>query len=184
MMTGMAVVGIYKLLKSGDLDSFEIKDLRLMEIKLNKKIDDLHEEINDVAKAIQKYFEKAQETKTQSEEITIANRIKTLSQKKDMKQNAVVQLEKEQILYPSGPDFEKASFLENPDSKTAFFHTLRSIVANDSKEGYFFTDYADSSEKQRTGRWFLSVARASEGLFCILLVPEEKIKQSVFTRWI
>ena len=95
MMTGMAVVGIYKLLKSGDLDSFEIKDLRLMEIKLNKKIDDLHEEINDVAKAIQKYFEKAQETKTQSEEITIANRIKTLSQKKDMKQNAVVQLEKE-----------------------------------------------------------------------------------------
>ena len=95
MMSGMAVVGIYKLLKSGDLDSFKIKDLRLMEIKLNKKIDDLNEEIRDIAETIQKLFENARETKTKSEEITIANRIKTLNQKKDMKQNAVMQLEKE-----------------------------------------------------------------------------------------
>lgn len=95
MMAGMAAMGIYKLLKAGDIGSLKIKDLRLMEIKLNKKIDELNEEIRDIADAIQKLFEKARETKTQSEEITIANRIKTTSQKKNMKESAVVQLEKE-----------------------------------------------------------------------------------------
>jgi len=90
----------------------------------------------------------------------------------------VVQLEEEQVLYPPGPTFEKASFLEKPDSKIAFFRTLESIVANESKGGYFFTDFVDPSNQQNTGRWFLSVARAAKGLFCILLVPEERIKQS------
>ena len=95
MMAGMAVIGIYKLLKSGDINSLKIKDLRVIEIKLNNKIDELNEETRDIAETIQKLFEKARETKTQSEEISIANRIKTLNQKKDMKQNAVIQLEKE-----------------------------------------------------------------------------------------
>ena len=95
MMTGVAAMGIYKLLKGGDIASLKIKDLRLMEIKLNKKIDDLNNEIRFSEDSIQKLFEKARETKTRSEEITIANRIKTLNQKKDMKQSAVIQLEKE-----------------------------------------------------------------------------------------
>ena len=95
MMAGMAAVGIYKLLKAGDIESLKIKDLRLMEIKLNKKIDDLNEEIRSIASTIQSLFQKARETTTQSEEISIANRIKTLSQKKEMKQSAIMQLEKE-----------------------------------------------------------------------------------------
>jgi len=95
MIPGMAVVGIYKLLKGGDIESLKIKDLRLMEIKLNKKIDDLNEEIRSIASTIQSLFQKARETTTQSEEISIANRIKTLSQKKEMKQSAIMQLEKE-----------------------------------------------------------------------------------------
>ena len=95
MMAGVAVMGIYKLIKSGDLDSLKIKDLRLMEIKLNKKIDDLNEEIKSIGATTQSLFLKARETKTHSEEISLANRIKTLSQKKEMKQNAVIQLEKE-----------------------------------------------------------------------------------------
>ena len=66
-----------------------------MEIKLNKKIDDLNEEIRNIASTIQSLFQKARETTTQSEEISIANRIKTLSQKKEMKQSAIMQLEKE-----------------------------------------------------------------------------------------
>ena len=36
MMACMADVGIYKLLKAGYIGSLKIKDLRLMEIKLNK----------------------------------------------------------------------------------------------------------------------------------------------------
>jgi CBS-domain-containing membrane protein len=95
MIPGMAAIGLYKLLKSGDISSLKIKDLRLMEIKLNKKIDELNEETKDITESIKNLFEKARETKTKSEEITIANRIKTLNQKKDMKQSAVVQLEKE-----------------------------------------------------------------------------------------
>ena len=95
MIPGMAVAGIYKLLKAGDIESLKIKDLRLMEIKLNKKIDDLNEEIRSIASTIQSLFQKARETTTQSEEISIANRIKTLSQKKEMKQSAIMQLEKE-----------------------------------------------------------------------------------------
>ena len=95
MIPGIAVVGIYKLLKGGDIESLKIKDLRLMEIKLNKKIDDLNEEIRNIASTIQSLFQKARETTTQSEEISIANRIKTLSQKKEMKQSAIMQLEKE-----------------------------------------------------------------------------------------
>ena len=95
MMAGMAAVGIYKLLKAGDIESLKIKDLRLMEIKLNKKIDDLNEEIRSIASTIQSLFQKARETTTQSEETSIANRIKTLSQKKEMKQSAIMQLEKE-----------------------------------------------------------------------------------------
>ena len=95
MITGMAVVGIYKLLKGGDLESLKIKDLKTMEIQLNKKIDDINNEIVSTESTIQKLFAKARGTTTKSEEISIANRIKTLNQKKEMKQSAVIQLEKE-----------------------------------------------------------------------------------------
>jgi len=95
MMPGIAVFSLYKLLKSESLDSLKIKDLHIMEMQLNKKIDDLQAEINEVAEAIRKNFEKAKETTGQSEELTIASRIKTLGQKKEMKQNSILQLEKE-----------------------------------------------------------------------------------------
>jgi hypothetical protein len=95
MITGIAVVGLYKLLKSGDLDSLKIKDLRLIEIQLNKKIDELNIEIKTLVNKTQELFEQARKAETHTEEISIANRIKTLSQKKDMKQSAVIQLEKE-----------------------------------------------------------------------------------------
>jgi len=94
MIPGIAI-GLYKLIKSGDISSIKIKDLRLLEIKLNKKIDELNEEIRNIAEIIQKLFVKARETKTQSEEISLANRIRTLNQKKDMKQSALIQIEKE-----------------------------------------------------------------------------------------
>jgi hypothetical protein len=95
MMAGMAVFGIYKYLKAGDLDSIKIKDLLLMETKLNKKINELNEEILTILSTIENLFQKSTEVTTKSEEISIANRIKTINQKKDMKQNAVLQLEKE-----------------------------------------------------------------------------------------
>jgi len=95
MMAGMTIMGIYKLLKAGDLDSLKIKDLRLIETKLNKKIDEVNDEIRLISTTIDGLFQKARETTTKSEEISIANRIKTINQKKEMKQSAVIQLEKE-----------------------------------------------------------------------------------------
>ena len=94
MMAGMAM-GIYKLLKSKSLDTLKVDELQVMSIKLNKKIDELNAEIRNIEETINRLFEKARETKTKSEEVSIANRIKTLNQKKEMKQSSVFQLERE-----------------------------------------------------------------------------------------
>ena len=94
MMAGMAI-GIYKLLKSKSLDALKVDELQVMSIKLNKKIDELNAEIRNIEETINRLFEKARETKTKSEEVSIANRIKTLNQKKEMKQSSVFQLERE-----------------------------------------------------------------------------------------
>jgi len=94
-MMPLITIGIYKLLKSKSLDGLKVEELQSMEIKLNKKIDDLNTEIKEIERAIERLFEKAKEAKTKSEEISLANRIKTLGQKKEMKQSAVIQLEKE-----------------------------------------------------------------------------------------
>ena len=94
MMAG-AMVGIYKLLKSKSMDGIKIEELQTMEIKLNRKIEDLNEEIKEIERGMQNLFEKAKLTKTKIEEISIANRIKTLGQKKEMKLSAIIQLEKE-----------------------------------------------------------------------------------------
>ncbi len=90
----------------------------------------------------------------------------------------VVRLQKKRILYPLGPTYESASFLEKTDSKKVFFRTLRQIADNGSLEGYLFIDFTDPSQKEKTGRWFLLAAPAAEDLFCILLVSEKKLEQS------
>lgn len=95
MMAGIIGISIYKLLKSKSLDGLKIDDLQLMEIKLNAKIEEINDEIKGIGQAIQKLFEKAKNATTKSEEITIANRIKTLSQKRKMKIAALRQLERE-----------------------------------------------------------------------------------------
>jgi len=94
MMAGIAI-GVYKLLKSKSLDGLKVDELEEILIKLSKKIDDLNGEVRVLEDSINRLFEKARESKTRSEEVSIANRIKTLSQKKEMKQSVVFQLERE-----------------------------------------------------------------------------------------
>ena len=80
------------------LDSKSVEDVsidEIMEIKLNKKIEDLQSEIRQIEKEISLLFEKAKAAKSKTEEISLARRIKTLSQKKEMKVSAHAQLEKE-----------------------------------------------------------------------------------------
>lgn len=72
-----------------------IDELKIMEIKLTNKIEELQAEVRNIEKEIQILFEKAKNAKSKSEEVSLARRIKTLLQKKEMKLNAQAQLEKE-----------------------------------------------------------------------------------------
>lgn len=69
--------------------------LREMEIRLDHKIDSLNSEVKPLESKISALFEEARATKSKNEEINIARRIKTISQKKEMKIAALAQLEKE-----------------------------------------------------------------------------------------
>lgn len=90
-------MGIFsKLFGSKDpVESMKTEDLRLMEIKLNRKIDELQAEVREAENEVSKLFEKARASKSKSEELTLARRIKTVSQKKEMKTAAQSKLDKE-----------------------------------------------------------------------------------------
>lgn len=90
-------MGIFsKLFGSKDpVESMTTEDIRLMEIKLNRKIDDLQTEVREAENEISKLFEKARASKSKSEELTLARRIKTVSQKKETKIAAQAKLDKE-----------------------------------------------------------------------------------------
>jgi hypothetical protein len=90
-------MGIFsKLFGNKDpIESMKPEDLRIMEIKLNRKIEELQTEAREVETEIEKLFEKAKASKSRSEELTFARRIKTLSQRKEMKIAAQAKLDKE-----------------------------------------------------------------------------------------
>lgn len=94
---GREWMGIFsKLFGSKDpVESMKTEDLQLMEIKLNRKIDELQAEVREAENEVSKLFEKARASKSKSEELTLARRIKTVSQKKEMKTAAQAKLDKE-----------------------------------------------------------------------------------------
>lgn len=77
------------------VESMKVEDLRLMDIKLNRKIEDLQTEVREAENEISKLFEKARASKSKSEELMLARRIKTLSERKEMKIAAQAKLDKE-----------------------------------------------------------------------------------------
>jgi hypothetical protein len=90
-------MGIFsKLFGNKDpVESMKTEDLRLTEITLNRKIDEIQVEIRESESEISKLFEKARASKSKSDELTLARRIKTLSQRKEMKTAAQAKLDKE-----------------------------------------------------------------------------------------
>ena len=72
-----------------------IDKIRESKIKLDIKIRTLEEEILEIEREIRKLFERAKKTKSKSEEITIATKIKTLSQRKKQLQNSHALLNKQ-----------------------------------------------------------------------------------------
>jgi len=77
------------------VDSMSPKDLRIMEIQLTRRIDEIAGEAKRVDGEIALLLEKARSPLSKNEEISLARRIKTLSQKKEMKLAAHAQLDKE-----------------------------------------------------------------------------------------
>jgi len=77
------------------VDAMSPKDLRVMEIQLTRRIDEIAGEAKRVDGEIALLLEKARSPLSKNEEISLARRIKTLSQKKEMKLAAHAQLDKE-----------------------------------------------------------------------------------------
>jgi len=69
--------------------------IRESKIKLDVKIKKLEEEILQIDNQITMLFERAKETKSKSEELTIATKIKTLNQRKKQLQNSHALLNKQ-----------------------------------------------------------------------------------------
>jgi hypothetical protein len=77
------------------IDSLKLDDLKITEIQLNKKVDDLHEEVRRIDQEVKHNYDLANAATSESEQVSYARRIKTLLQKKEMKLSAQAQIEKE-----------------------------------------------------------------------------------------
>jgi len=77
------------------VDSLSLEDLKVTEIQLNKKVDDLYAEVHRIEQEVQHNYDLAKAATSESEQVSYARRIKTLLQKKEMKLSAQAQIEKE-----------------------------------------------------------------------------------------
>ena len=77
------------------IDSLTLDELKVTEIQLNKKIDDIHAEIRRIDQDVQRTYDLAKESTSKSEEVSYARRIKTNLQKKEMKLSTQAQIEKD-----------------------------------------------------------------------------------------
>lgn len=84
------------LFGGGDpINSLSLDDLKITEIQLNKKVDDLHAEVRRIDSEVSRNYDLAKAAPSESEQVSYARRIKTLLQKKEMKLSAQAQIEKE-----------------------------------------------------------------------------------------
>jgi hypothetical protein len=90
-------VGFLSSLFGGEnpIDTLSLDDLKITEIQLTKKVDDIHAEIRRNDQEVQRYYSLAKETTSKSEEISYAGRIKTLLLQKAAKEATQAQREKE-----------------------------------------------------------------------------------------
>lgn len=81
--------------KGNPIDSISLDDLKITQIQLTKKVDDIHAEIRRNDEEVQRYYALAKDTTSTSEERSYAGRIKTLLLQKDAKLTTQAQREKE-----------------------------------------------------------------------------------------
>ena len=72
-----------------------LDDLKVTEIQLNKKVEDIHAEVRRIDQDVQRNYDLAKKSTSQSEEVSYARRIKTLLLKKEGKLASQAQIEKD-----------------------------------------------------------------------------------------
>ena len=77
------------------IDTLSLDDLKITEIQLNKKVDDIHAEVRRIDLDVGRNYDLAKKSTSQSEEVSYARRIKTLLLKKEGKLASQAQIEKE-----------------------------------------------------------------------------------------
>jgi hypothetical protein len=77
------------------IDTLSLDDLKITEIQLNKKVDDIHAEVRRIDLDVERNYDLAKKSTSQSEEVSYARRIKTLLLKKEGKLASQAQIEKE-----------------------------------------------------------------------------------------
>jgi len=77
------------------IDTLSLDDLKITEIQLNKKVDDIHAEVRRIDQDVERNYDLAKKSTSQSEEVSYARRIKTLLLKKEGKLASQAQIEKE-----------------------------------------------------------------------------------------
>lgn len=77
------------------IDTLSLDDLRITEIQLNKKVDEIHAEVRRIDLDVERNYDLAKKSTSQSEEVSYARRIKTLLLKKEGKLASQAQIEKE-----------------------------------------------------------------------------------------
>jgi len=90
-------VGLLSSLFAGGnpIDTLSLDDLKITEIQLNKKVDDIHAEVRRIDLDVERNYDLAKKSTSQSEEVSYARRIKTLLLKKEGKLASQAQIEKE-----------------------------------------------------------------------------------------
>ncbi len=88
----MALPNIFRKNPIKNLDQ---RNLREAEVKLKVKSDQLQDDIKQIENEIEHLFQKSKASKSQIDDLTIARRIKTQTQKREMKVAAQAEVEKE-----------------------------------------------------------------------------------------
>lgn len=77
------------------IDTFSLEELRVTEIQLNKKVEEIHAEVRRIDQQVQHTYDQAKLSSSKSEEVSYARQIKTLLQKKEMKLSSLGQIDKD-----------------------------------------------------------------------------------------
>ncbi|MEM1672089.1 MAG: hypothetical protein QXU31_06395 [Archaeoglobaceae archaeon] len=118
---------MFRFFKKNPLE-ISLEKLKDDKIKLDLQIRKVEEEISDIERQITLLFEEGKRAKTRSEELTIATKIKTLSQRKQNLQATHAQLNKQMMLLSNIMIIKENEALIR---SSPLYETLRKMLAEE-----------------------------------------------------